>query len=82
METFLDAPTKLYPALGDSASCAYEATIGDRQLVHDKEYCLGRGVAGLRAKKVAASRVRPTWMLSSIGFRRMLPLNAEREGLE
>ena len=48
-----DAPTKLSQP-GDIVLCI-RATIGDRNW-SDKEYCLGRGVAGLRAKKAALSQ--------------------------
>ena len=48
-----DAPTKLSQP-GDIVLCI-RATIGDRNW-SDREYCLGRGVAGLRAKKVALSQ--------------------------
>ena len=44
---YTDAPTKLSRP-GDLILCI-RATIGDRNW-SDKEYCLGRGVAGLRAK--------------------------------
>ncbi len=50
---YTDAPTKLSQP-GDIVLCI-RATIGDRNW-SDKEYCLGRGVAGLRAKKVALSQ--------------------------
>ena len=50
---YTDAPTKLSQP-GDIVLCI-RATIGDRNW-SDKEYCLGRGVAGLRAKNVALSQ--------------------------
>ena len=50
---YTDAPTKLSQP-GDIVLCI-RATIGDRNW-SDKEYCLGRGVAGLRARKVALSQ--------------------------
>ena len=50
---YTDAPTKLSRP-GDLILCI-RATIGDRNW-SDKEYCLGRGVAGLRAKAAALSQ--------------------------
>ena len=50
---YTDAPTKLSRP-GDLILCI-RATIGDRNW-SDKEYCLGRGVAGLRARAAALSR--------------------------
>ena len=50
---YTDAPTKLSRS-GDLILCI-RATIGDRNW-SDKEYCLGRGVAGLRAKAAALSQ--------------------------
>ncbi len=45
---YTDAPTKISRP-GDVVLCI-RATIGDRNW-SDKEYCLGRGVAGLRANE-------------------------------
>ena len=50
---YTDAPTKLSRP-GDLILCI-RATIGDRNW-SDKEYCLGRGVAGLRAKDADLSQ--------------------------
>ena len=50
---YTDSPTKLSRP-GDLILCI-RATIGDRNW-SDKEYCLGRGVAGLRAKAAALSQ--------------------------
>ena len=50
---YTDAPTKL-SRTGDLILCI-RATIGDRNW-SDKEYCLGRGVAGLRAKDADLSQ--------------------------
>ena len=50
---YTDAPTKLSRP-GDIILCI-RATIGDRNW-SDKEYCLGRGVAGLRAKDADLSQ--------------------------
>jgi len=50
---YTDAPTKL-SQLGDLILCI-RATIGDRNW-SDKVYCLGRGVAGLRAKSAHLSQ--------------------------
>ena len=50
---YTDAPTKLSRP-GDLILCI-RATIGDRNW-SEKEYCLGRGVAGLRAKDTVLSQ--------------------------
>ncbi len=50
---YTDAPTKLSRP-GDLILCI-RATIGDRNW-SDKEYCLGRGVAGLRARNADLSQ--------------------------
>ena len=50
---YTDAPTKL-SSPGDLILCI-RATIGDLNW-SDKEYCLGRGVAGLRAKEAVLSQ--------------------------
>ena len=56
---YTDAPTKLSRP-GDLILCI-RATIGDRNW-SDKEYCLGRGVAGLRAKAALSQAYLGHWL--------------------